>query len=110
MNITSRRSALSNAHAFCPRVPRKPRVKTGSLSGGSPSGWWGVLVFPLLEVDLQTELQSAHCRSSGQTRDFATFAAIHAAIWPGEVDVVEDVECIELELGFEPLRDAERLK
>ncbi|SRR6266480_650775 len=82
--------------------------KTGSRSG-LPVGVVGVSS-SLLEIDLQSELQSAHRRAESKARDVAGAAAIDAAIWAIKVNVVEDVVSVKLELRLKPFSDAKGLE
>jgi len=87
-----------------PRRPPNPEQKRGA-GKGSPSGRWGVLV-PSLEINLQSELQAAHRRAKGQTRNVAGTAAVNAAIGAIEVNVVEEVVSVKLELRLKPFSNA----
>lgn len=56
-----------------------------------------------LEIHLQPELQSAHCRAEGQTINAASIPGIYVAGRSVIIDVVENIVCVELELGLEAL-------
>ena len=64
----------------------------------------------LLEADLQTELQPAHRRTEGQTRDASSAAAIDAAVGAIKVNVVEDVVSVKLELSLKSFSDCKGLE
>ena len=64
----------------------------------------------LSEANLRTERQFSHCGPVSNVADASATTTVHAPVREIEITVVEDVEELELQLRFRPLRNGEVLE